>query len=70
MSDDHLEIFKIAPGYEGVIRTVVRRLMESGKRNKLSQTFYFNHSHYNNLFLVITQENKRKLSTLPEFMKI
>lgn len=70
LSDEHLDNFKIAPGFEGIIRTAVRRLRESGKRNNHSQTFYFNHSHYNCFFLVITQENKRKISTLPEFLKI
>lgn len=36
ISEDHLEHFEIAAGYESVIASAIRKLRESGKRNRFS----------------------------------
>ncbi|KAL4497094.1 hypothetical protein ABPG72_019414 [Tetrahymena utriculariae] len=70
LSDDHLDSFEIIPGYNILIKNLIQRLKQSGKRNKLSQTYYFNHQHYNCIFLTLNPENIKKLINQQDFIDI
>ncbi|EAR87074.2 hypothetical protein TTHERM_00418640 (macronuclear) [Tetrahymena thermophila SB210] len=70
LSEDHLDSFEIIPGYNILIKNLIHRLKQSGKRNKLSQTYYFNHQHYNCIFLTLNSENIQKLVNQKDFIEI
>lgn len=63
LQDVHLDCFGLADELKAEIKQVLFGIREAGKRVADSKSFFFNHMHYNCLFLTLTSKNSMKLSS-------
>ncbi|KAL4453208.1 hypothetical protein ABPG74_015439 [Tetrahymena malaccensis] len=70
LSEEHLDGLQIIPGFHSLIQNVVKRIKKKGQRTEHSQTYYYNHSHYNCLFLLLSDDNIEYVQNQKELMEL
>ncbi|KAL4497096.1 hypothetical protein ABPG72_019416 [Tetrahymena utriculariae] len=70
LSEEHLDGLQIIPGFQSLIQNVVKRIKKKGQRTEHSQTYYYNHSHYNCLFLLLSDGNIQYVQNQKELMEL
>ncbi|EAR87071.2 hypothetical protein TTHERM_00418610 (macronuclear) [Tetrahymena thermophila SB210] len=70
LSEEHLDGLQIIPGFQSLIQNVVKRIKKKGQRTEHSQTYYYNHSHYNCLFLLLSDGNIEYVQNQKELMEL
>ncbi|KAL4453210.1 hypothetical protein ABPG74_015441 [Tetrahymena malaccensis] len=67
---DHLDYLKIPEGFQNKIQSIKENIKETSKRNKLSQSQFYNHTHFDCLFLQITDANDQYIHSSEELLKM
>ncbi|EAR87075.2 hypothetical protein TTHERM_00418650 (macronuclear) [Tetrahymena thermophila SB210] len=67
---DHLEYLKVPEGFQNKIQSIKESIKETSKRNKLSQSQFYNHTHFDCLFLQITEANDHYVHSSEELLKM